>query len=120
MGDTQIKFDMHTLKHQKNEFTMTVGKRTAQVLCKNKRDGKQRASQTILQVSVYNFLRNTSYKKFKMFKYIILKIASSSRLFILISIVGDRCCDYMEKDLVKHLKRRRYFITNRVFPTFSC
>lgn len=30
---------------------MTVGKHTATVVCKNKRDGKQRASQAILQVS---------------------------------------------------------------------
>ncbi|GAB6030100.1 hypothetical protein CHUAL_005779 [Chamberlinius hualienensis] len=49
MGDTQIKFETQTLKHQKNEFTMTVGKHQAKVICKNKRDGKQRASQAILQ-----------------------------------------------------------------------
>lgn len=49
MGDTQIKFDMQTLKHQKNEFTLTVGKHVARVVCKNKRDGKQRASQAVLQ-----------------------------------------------------------------------
>ncbi|XP_067135138.1 microprocessor complex subunit DGCR8 [Centruroides vittatus] len=49
MGDTQIKFDMQNLKHQKNEFRITVGKHTASVVCKNKRDGKQRASQAILQ-----------------------------------------------------------------------
>lgn len=41
---------MNTLKHQRNEFTITVGKHTATVVCKNKRDGKQRASQAILQV----------------------------------------------------------------------
>lgn len=44
-----IKYQGNTLKHQKNEFTMTVGKHTATVICKNKRDGKQRASQAILQ-----------------------------------------------------------------------
>ncbi|XP_076344510.1 microprocessor complex subunit partner of drosha [Tachypleus tridentatus] len=49
MGDTQIKIELKSLKHQKNEFTMTVGKQKATVLCKNKRDGKQRASQAILQ-----------------------------------------------------------------------
>uniref|UniRef100_T1J2M6 DRBM domain-containing protein n=1 Tax=Strigamia maritima TaxID=126957 RepID=T1J2M6_STRMM len=49
MGDTNIKLEMHTLKHQKNEFTMSVGKHKAKVICKNKRDGKQRASQAILQ-----------------------------------------------------------------------
>lgn len=45
-----ITYQGNTLKHQKNEFTMTVGKHTATVVCKNKRDGKQRASQAILQV----------------------------------------------------------------------
>lgn len=44
-----IKYQGNTLKHQKNEFTMTVGKHTATVICKNKRDGKQRASQAILK-----------------------------------------------------------------------
>lgn len=38
-----------TGKNQKNEFVMGVGKHTVQVACKNKKDGKQRASQAILQ-----------------------------------------------------------------------
>lgn len=46
-----INYEVNTVKHQKNEFTMTVGKHVAKVICKNKRDGKQRASQAILQVS---------------------------------------------------------------------
>lgn len=50
LGDMDIKYQGNTLKHQKNEFTMTVGKHTTTVVCKNKRDGKQRASQAILQV----------------------------------------------------------------------
>lgn len=50
LGDMDITYHGNTLKHQKNEFTMTVGKHTATVICKNKRDGKQRASQAILQV----------------------------------------------------------------------
>lgn len=49
MDDLQISYQGNKLKHQKNEFTMTVGKHTATVVCKNKRDGKQRASQAILQ-----------------------------------------------------------------------
>lgn len=49
IGDRDIKYEINTLKHQKNQFTMTVGKHTATVICKNKRDGKQRASQGILQ-----------------------------------------------------------------------
>lgn len=57
-----IKYQGNTLKHQKNEFTMTVGKHTATVICKNKRDGKQRASQAILQVRKcgYNLVLITS------------------------------------------------------------
>lgn len=51
LGDVQIQYDVKAGKHRKNEFTMTVGKHTATVVCKNKRDGKQRASQAILQVS---------------------------------------------------------------------
>lgn len=50
MDDLHISYQGNKLKHQKNEFTMTVGKHTATVICKNKRDGKQRASQAILQV----------------------------------------------------------------------
>lgn len=49
LADLQISYQGNTLKHHKNEFTMTVGKHTATVICKNKRDGKQRASQAILQ-----------------------------------------------------------------------
>ncbi|KAG1652101.1 Microprocessor complex subunit DGCR8 [Nymphon striatum] len=49
MGDTEVTFETKMLKHQKNDFTMTVGKHKASVICKNKRDGKQRASQAILQ-----------------------------------------------------------------------
>ncbi|EAT46340.1 AAEL002478-PA [Aedes aegypti] len=50
LGDVQIQYDVKAGKHRKNEFTMTVGKHTATVVCKNKRDGKQRASQAILQI----------------------------------------------------------------------
>ncbi|XP_055605046.1 microprocessor complex subunit DGCR8 [Uranotaenia lowii] len=50
LGDIQIQYDVKVGKHRKNEFTMTVGKHTATVGCKNKRDGKQRASQAILQI----------------------------------------------------------------------
>ncbi|XP_015923719.1 titin homolog [Parasteatoda tepidariorum] len=49
MGDTEISIRMKNLKHQKNEFIMKVGKHKATVVCKNKRDGKHRASQAILQ-----------------------------------------------------------------------
>ncbi|KDR19996.1 microprocessor complex subunit DGCR8 isoform X2 [Zootermopsis nevadensis] len=49
LGEMHIKYEVNTLRHQKNEFTMTVGRHRAKVICKNKRDGKQRASQSILQ-----------------------------------------------------------------------
>lgn len=62
LGDVQIKYEVNTAKHKKNEFTMTVGKHTAKVYCKNKRDGKQRASQSILQVCL---------KFFKVYDYVI-------------------------------------------------
>nr|CAG4645482.1 EOG090X04U5 [Lynceus sp. MCZ IZ 141354] len=49
LGDKHVQYELNTLKHQKNEFTMTVGKHTVHVPCKNKRDGKQKAAQAILQ-----------------------------------------------------------------------
>ncbi|XP_065171582.1 microprocessor complex subunit DGCR8-like [Atheta coriaria] len=74
VGDLEINYQGQTLKHQKNEFTMTVGKHTATVICKNKRDGKQRASQSILQAlhphinnwgSILRLYGNRSIKTFK-------------------------------------------------------
>lgn len=50
MTEVQIDYKINNVKHKKNEFTMVVGKHTATVVCKNKRDGKQRASQAILQL----------------------------------------------------------------------
>nr|CAG4643899.1 EOG090X04U5 [Lepidurus arcticus] len=49
LGDKNVKYELTTLKHQKNEVVMTVGKHTVRVQCKNKRDGKQRAAQAILK-----------------------------------------------------------------------
>ncbi|XP_060064577.1 microprocessor complex subunit DGCR8-like isoform X2 [Ylistrum balloti] len=49
MGDTNCKIDVKPLKHQKSEYSLTVGKRSVTVVCKNKREGKQRAAQAILQ-----------------------------------------------------------------------
>jgi len=50
MGDTDIETDVRLVKHQKNEFIMKVGKHTASVNCRNKREGKQRAAQAILKL----------------------------------------------------------------------
>lgn len=58
LGDKNVKYELKTLKHQKNEVTMTVGKHTVQVPCKNKRDGKQRAAQAILQVNRFRERNN--------------------------------------------------------------
>ena len=55
LGDKNVKYELRTLKHQRNEVVMTVGKHTVQVPCKNKRDGKQRAAQAILQVLIHFF-----------------------------------------------------------------
>lgn len=74
LGDVEIKYEVNTLKHKRNEFTMTVGKHSATVICKNKRDGKQRASQAILQIlhshiktwgSLLRLYGNRSVKSFK-------------------------------------------------------
>lgn len=50
LNGANIDSRLVTQKNQKNEFVMSVGKHTVQVQCKNKKDGKQRASQAILQV----------------------------------------------------------------------
>jgi microprocessor complex subunit DGCR8 len=50
MGDTDIETDVRLVKHQKNEFIMRVGKHKATVICRNKREGKQKAAQAILQL----------------------------------------------------------------------
>ncbi|XP_039440363.1 microprocessor complex subunit DGCR8 [Culex pipiens pallens] len=74
LGDVQIQYDVKTGKHRKNEFTMTVGKHTATVVCKNKRDGKQQAAQKILQIlhphiktwgSLLRLYGNQSIKSYK-------------------------------------------------------
>ncbi|BES93932.1 Double-stranded RNA Hypothetical protein motif [Nesidiocoris tenuis] len=44
-----IEYKVNPLPRQANEFIMTVGNHKARVVCKNKKDGKQRASQAILQ-----------------------------------------------------------------------
>lgn len=49
-GDIKVDYEVQQSRHKKNVFTMTVGKHKATVVCKNKRDGKQLASQEILQV----------------------------------------------------------------------
>ena len=64
MGDTEIQMDMKVLKNRKNEFTMKVGKQEAKVMCRNKREGKQLASQAILKV-IKNFKTAFSFSIFE-------------------------------------------------------
>ncbi|KAH7637610.1 microprocessor complex subunit dgcr8 [Dermatophagoides farinae] len=47
--DMDIKTDTRIVKHHKIEFKMTAGQHEAVVICKNKREGKQRAAQKILK-----------------------------------------------------------------------
>nr|WDW26282.1 pasha [Amrasca biguttula biguttula] len=49
LGNIQVNYEMNTKQHKEDEFTMIVGNHKATVLCKNKREGKQRAAQAILQ-----------------------------------------------------------------------
>lgn len=46
--DIAIDYKLNNRRRMLNQCTMTVGKHTASVACKNKRDGKQKASQIIL------------------------------------------------------------------------
>ncbi|XP_055853781.1 microprocessor complex subunit DGCR8 [Episyrphus balteatus] len=74
LGDVQINYKINRRKNKKNEFTMTVGKHEAKVICKNKKEGKQLASQAILQIlhphiktwgSLLRLYGNNSIKTFK-------------------------------------------------------
>ncbi|KAH8383351.1 hypothetical protein KR009_008067, partial [Drosophila setifemur] len=73
-SDVQISQEINRTSNNKNEFTMTVGKHIAKVVCRNKREGKQLASQAILQIlhphiqtwgSLLRLYGNNSIKTFK-------------------------------------------------------
>ena len=49
LGDTNIETNLKPRKNKKNEFTMKVNNKEVSVICKNKKDGKQLASQKLLQ-----------------------------------------------------------------------
>lgn len=51
LGDIKFKYQVKASHRQQNEYTMFVGKHEKTVVCKSRRDGKQLASQAILQVS---------------------------------------------------------------------
>lgn len=50
LGDIEVDYQVKASHRQQNEYTMVVGKHKTTVVCKSRRDGKQRASQAILQV----------------------------------------------------------------------
>jgi len=51
LGDTNIKTDLKpSFRPKFSEFSMTVNEKTVKVLCRSKRDGKQSASQKLLQI----------------------------------------------------------------------
>lgn len=57
LGDTTFKVEKKMITNQKTEFTLSVGKRTCTVVCKNKRQAKQQAAQKMLQ-ELHPFLKN--------------------------------------------------------------
>jgi len=50
LGDTNITTSLTPARHKKNKFMMKVNERSVEVICRNKRDGKQMASQKLLQL----------------------------------------------------------------------
>ena len=50
LGETKIQTELTPAKNKKNRFTMTINERSVEVICRNKRDGKQMASQKHLQL----------------------------------------------------------------------
>jgi microprocessor complex subunit DGCR8 len=57
MSNIDVKYEVNTAKHKKNEYTMSVGSHQVKVSCKNKKDGKQKAAQAILQVRILENLK---------------------------------------------------------------
>ncbi|CAG0879257.1 unnamed protein product [Darwinula stevensoni] len=50
LGKLDIKSELMTTNTRFNKFTMSVGKHSATVMCRNKREGKQMAAQKILKL----------------------------------------------------------------------
>lgn len=93
LGDIKIDYQVNTGRHKLNEFTMTVGKHKKTVICRNKREGKQMASQAILQVNI-DTITNSQFIRFGINKHQFFFIFSSIRFFIRTSKHGDRCFGY--------------------------
>ncbi|TMS32828.1 hypothetical protein L596_000629 [Steinernema carpocapsae] len=49
-ADTKLSISSTRQKHHRHEFVMSVGKHETKVICTNKQEGKQRASQQMLQL----------------------------------------------------------------------
>ncbi|KFD55968.1 hypothetical protein M514_03092 [Trichuris suis] len=49
LGQVNIESKVERVKHQQHAFSMRVGKHEVRVLCVNKREGKQKASQAMLE-----------------------------------------------------------------------
>lgn len=73
----KVHYQGNAASGKRNEFTMTVGRHTVTVQCQNKREGKQRAAQAILQAmhphlkcwgSLLRLYGNRSVKSFKVKK----------------------------------------------------
>lgn len=108
LGDLKISYQGNTLKHQGNEFTMTVGKHTTTVVCKNKRDGKQRASQAILQVSIKKMLE-CDLTKFVIFFFEV--IASAYNVMgLLAAPVWEPICENVQR---KETGRTRNYVVTK-------
>lgn len=74
LGTTHDTYEVSKAKHKKNEYTMKVGEHFSRKFCKNKREGKQRCAQEILQKlhphlekwgSLLRLYGNRSVKSFK-------------------------------------------------------
>lgn len=48
-GNTSIEMKIERVKHQQHEFFMKVGKHEVKVMCTNKKEGKQKAAQFMLE-----------------------------------------------------------------------
>ncbi|VDP07452.1 unnamed protein product [Soboliphyme baturini] len=49
LGNTTINMKIERIKHQQHEFILNVGKHEVRVFCSNKKEGKQKAAQSMLE-----------------------------------------------------------------------
>lgn len=63
-GNTEISTNTRRIRHQRHEYTLTVGSKTVRVPCVNKREGKQKASQEMLKEIFSKEASNSDEVKF--------------------------------------------------------